>query len=101
MKIEGKLVFKKDGDKKASEFLEELVKEKSKEIKLTAPFEASGTFSKSPTQPDGITPIEIKEPDFRTVKLETIEPKVEKKVEIKVEPKKQEKIKKKEVKKKR
>ena len=95
MKIEGKLVFKKEGDKKASEFLNEFVKDEGKKIKLTVPFEASGTFEKTPTQPDGITPIIVNEPNFSGGsgdKLEEIvKPKVESKKEKKKEVKKSKK----------
>ena len=82
--IQGPIRLKKEGDEPVSEQLKRMVLEKSKEIKLTVPFQASGTFSKSPLQPDGITPVIVESADFgikKEVKSETKEqPKI---VEIK------------------
>lgn len=54
--------FEKIGDLKPSEQLMELVKEEGKKIKLELPFSADGFKSeKTPLQPDGKTPIVVKE----------------------------------------
>jgi hypothetical protein len=88
LKILGPIRLERKGEKSASDQLKEMILEKSKEIKLTVPFEASGTFEKQPLQPDGVTPVEVKKPDFESVKLES---KVE---EVKSPERKEEKTKK-------
>jgi hypothetical protein len=83
MRIDEKLVFKKSGDKPASDSLNEFMLKKAKEIKLTVPFEASGKFEKIPMQPDGITPIIVNKPTISGgsgVKVEKLEEKVEPKI---------------------
>ena len=78
--IQGPIKLKKEGDEPVSEQLKRMVLEKSKEIKLTVPFQASGTFSKSPLQPDGITPVVVESVDFAIKKEVKSEPKI---VEVK------------------
>jgi hypothetical protein len=76
LQINGPIVVKRDGKKPASEVLKEMMLEKSKEIKLTVPFQASGTFSKNPLQPDGVTLVVVEPVDFGG-KLEEKKPEVE------------------------
>jgi hypothetical protein len=83
MRIEG-LKLVRQGDKKPSDMLTEMVLEESKKVKLTVPFKADGFKSeKQPTQPDGVTPVAVEPANIGT--------KNESKIEepVKIEPKKQ------------
>ena len=87
MRIEGKKLVRV-GDKSPSEQLVELIKEEGKKVKLEVPFSADGFKStKQPFQPDGITPIVVKETGLdKQVKVEKV--KEEKVIKKKVTKKK-------------
>jgi hypothetical protein len=81
LQIKGPIKLDKTGKEPVSEQLKKMVLEKSKEIKLTVPFQADGKFEKQPLQPDGITPITVDPTGFSKstgeIKEEIIEEKSE------------------------
>lgn len=55
-----------DKTKSASDKLNDIIKEKLNEIKITVPFEANGKFEKQPLNIDG-TPVEVKPAKFEPI----------------------------------